>query len=100
MPPTHWPASSITVWVSGATEFHRRTVTEPDVDLSAHAAPSIQPRRTQNLPGREVQRVGPDDPGEPLARGFRLVPEVLAFAACVFPLVEVTPAQAVIRRDS
>jgi hypothetical protein len=28
---------------SGAAEFHRRALSEPDVNLSAHPAPSIQP---------------------------------------------------------
>ena len=52
----------------------------------------------QKLPVREERRVGPDDPGEPLARSYRLVPEALVFAACPFPQVEVNPAQAVIQR--
>jgi len=28
--------------VSGAAEFHRRALSEPDVSLSAHPAPSIR----------------------------------------------------------
>src|SRR5271166_2004271 len=83
---------------SGAAEFHRRALSEPDVNLSAHPAPSIQSRRMQKLPVREERWAGPDDPGEPLARSSRLVPEALEFAACPFPQVEVNPAQAVIQR--
>jgi hypothetical protein len=30
---------------SGAAEFHRRALSEPDVNLSVHPAPSIQLRR-------------------------------------------------------
>jgi hypothetical protein len=30
------------VWASGAAEFHHRALSEPDVNLSAHPAPSIR----------------------------------------------------------
>ena len=32
-----------TAWVSGAGEFHPRALPKPDVNLSAHPAPSIEP---------------------------------------------------------
>jgi hypothetical protein len=54
-------------------EFHPRALPEPDVNLSVHPAPSIQPCRMEKLPVRKEPRVGPDDTGEPLTRGFRLM---------------------------
>src|SRR5712691_11223628 len=55
--------------VSGAAEFHRRALSEPDVSLSAHPAPSI-----------------------------RLLLEALEFAARPFPQMEVDAAQTVVQR--
>jgi len=42
-PPPHGPHTNRRA--SGAAEFHRRALSEPDVSLSAHPAPSIRPCR-------------------------------------------------------
>jgi hypothetical protein len=47
----------------------------------------------EKRPVREEPWVGPDDPGEPLARSFRRLPEALEFATRPGPQVEVNPAQ-------
>jgi hypothetical protein len=76
---------------SGAAESHHRALPEPDVNLSVHPAHSIQPLIVEKRPVREEPWVGPDNPGEPLTRSFRRLPEALEFVTHPCPWVEVNP---------
>ena len=77
------------VRLSGAAESHRRALLEPDVNLSVHPAPSIQPLAIEKRPVGEEPWRGPDDSSEPFARSLRRLPETLEFATHPSPQMEV-----------